>query len=135
MILLSSILLCGCSFQLIAQTSPVNDTLLIDASEHSFSYDRDKNLIQARQSTFEPRQAFLVALNSRVYAGEYLNHIILPYEKLYRKISFIQDKKLITRYTADPNISSVVAIKVSRAMARAIYQRLKAKGIVDIAYQ
>jgi len=118
-----------------SQTVPVNDTI-INTSEHSNSYDEEKRMIMARQSSsYLKKHAFLVALNKKIYEGEYLNQIILPYEQQFRRINIIQDKNIISKYTADPDILSIILISVNKRKARSMYLQLKEKGILDIPSQ
>src|SRR6266498_313844 len=99
-----------------------------------FNFKNEKKMIMARQSSsYLKKHAFLVALNKKIYEGEYLNQIILPYEQQFRRINIIQYKNIISKYTADPDILSIILISVNKRKARSMYLQLKEKGILDIS--
>jgi len=126
---------CAVAINTFSQTLPVNDTI-IDASEHSYSYEQEKRMVLARQtSSYPAKQAFLVVLNKKIYEGKYLNPIILPYEQHFRRLTIIQDKNFISQYTTDPDILSVIRITVKKRTARSMYLQLRKKGILDIHSQ
>jgi hypothetical protein len=110
----------------------INDTM-INASEHAYSYEQEKRMILAGQSSpYLKHQAFLVALNNKLYKGEYLDQIISRHQQEVKRLDIIRDRKEINKYTTDPAIQSIISIKVDRRKAKSIYQRLREKGIVNL---